>query len=118
MKKIFKDNLWIFLCFILLLGFARFIYSKSFKEAQSIVTPLNIAIIVPAAIGLTPGMELNKITALIPILNVSLATKEMLSGSINWNLLSEVYASLIVLAGFSLWFCVKWFNREETIFRN
>ena len=63
-------------------------------------------------------LELNKITALIPILNVSLATKEMLSGSINWILLSEVYASLIVLAGFSLWFCVKWFNREETIFRN
>ena len=94
------------------------IYARSFKEAQSIVTPLNIAIIVPAAIGLTPGMELNKITALIPILNVSLATKEMLSGSINWILLSEVYASLIVLAGFSLWFCVKWFNREETIFRN
>ena len=88
----------------------------SFKEAQSIVTPLNIAIIVPAAIGLTPGMELNKITALIPILNVSLATKEMLSGSINWILLSEVYASLIVLPGFSLWFCVKWFNRKEKIF--
>ena len=94
------------------------IYARSFKEAQSIVTPLNIAIIVPAAIGLTPGMELNKITALIPILNVSLATKEMHSGSINWILLSEVYASLIVLAAFSLWFCVKWFNREETIFRN
>jgi sodium transport system permease protein len=64
-------------------------------------------------------MELNKITALIPILNVSLATKEMLSGSsINWIHLGEVYASLIILAGFSLWFCVKWFNREETIFRN
>ena len=31
------------------------IYARSFKEAQSIVTPLNIAIIVPAAIGLTPG---------------------------------------------------------------
>ena len=95
------------------------LYARSFKEAQSIVSPLSIAIIVPAAIGLTPGMELNKITALIPILNVSLATKEMLSGSsINWIHLGEVYASLIILAGFSLWFCVKWFNREETIFRN
>ena len=95
------------------------LYARSFKEAQSIVSPLSIAIIVPAAIGLTPGMELNKITALIPILNVSLATKEMLAGSsINWIHLGEVYASLIILAGFSLWFCVKWFNREETIFRN
>ena len=95
------------------------LYARSFKEAQSIVSPLSIAIIVPAAIGLTPGIKLNEITALIPIVNVSLATKEMLSGSsINWIHLGEVYASLIILAGFSLWFCVKWFNREETIFRN
>ena len=95
------------------------LYARSFKEAQSIVSPLSIAIIVPAAIGLTPGIKLNEITALIPIVNVSLATKEMLSGSsINWIHLGEVYASLIILAGFSLWFCVKWFNREEIIFRN
>ena len=49
------------------------IYARSFKEAQSIITPLNIAIIVPAIIGLLPGIELNARTALIPILNVSLA---------------------------------------------
>ena len=36
MKKILKNNLWIFLCFILLLGFARFIYSTSFKENVSL----------------------------------------------------------------------------------
>jgi len=93
------------------------IYARSFKEAQSIVTPLNIVIIIPAAIGMMPGMELNTITALVPILNVSLATKEMLSGSIDWFLLTEVYVSLFVLAGLSLWFCVKWFNREDIIFR-
>ena len=93
------------------------IYARSFKEAQSIVTPLNIVIIIPAAIGMMPGMELNTITALVPILNVSLATKEMLSGSTDWFLLTEVYVSLFVLAGLSLWFCVKWFNREDIIFR-
>ena len=74
-------------------------------------------IIIPAAIGMMPGMVLNTITALVPILNVSLATKELLSGSTVWFLLTEVYSSLFVLAGLSLWFCVKWFNREDIIFR-
>ncbi|NQT96563.1 MAG: ABC transporter permease [Candidatus Marinimicrobia bacterium] len=94
------------------------IYAKSFKEAQSIVTPLSIAIIFPAVIGTLPGIELNLVTALVPILNVSLATKDMLAGTINPVYLMEVYISLALLAGLSLWVCVKMFDREETLFRS
>ena len=93
------------------------IYAKTFKEAQSIITPFNIAIIFPALIGTLPGIELNYKTALIPITNVALATKDVLAGSIEPILLAEVYLSLFILAGLSLWFCVKWFHREETLFR-
>lgn len=93
------------------------IYAKTFKEAQSIITPFNIAIIFPALIGTVPGIELNYKTALIPITNVALATKDVLAGSIKPILLAEVYLSLFILAGLSLWFCVKWFHREETLFR-
>lgn len=94
------------------------IYARSFKEAQSIITPMNIAIIFPAVIGTLPGIELNAKTALVPILNVSLATKEMLAGTVNPLYLTEVYASLFLLAGLSIFWCVKWFNREETLFRS
>ncbi|MCH7573766.1 MAG: ABC transporter permease [Candidatus Marinimicrobia bacterium] len=94
------------------------IYARSFKEAQSIITPLNIAIIFPAMIGLLPGIELNATTALVPILNVALATKDLLAGSINPFYLAEVYVSLLVLAGVSIWGCVIWFNREATLFRS
>ncbi|MBL7014360.1 MAG: ABC transporter permease [Candidatus Marinimicrobia bacterium] len=94
------------------------IYAKSFKEAQSIVAPLNIIIIFPAIIGTLPGIELNHTTALIPVLNVSLAAKDLVAGIIDPILMAEVYGSLFFLAGLSIWFCVKWFNREETIFRN
>ena len=100
----------------LLLGLS--IYAKSFKEAQSIVGPLNIAIIFPALIGTLPGIELNAITSLIPILNVSLASKDIIAGTINPWYMVEVYLSLIVLAGLAIVWCVNWFNRESTIFRN
>lgn len=93
------------------------IFARSFKEAQSIMTPLNIVIIVPAALGLLPGVELDAVTAFIPVLNISLATKDILSGTITLPLLLEVYASLIALAGLSLYGCAKWFERENTIFR-
>lgn len=93
------------------------IFAKSFKEAQSTVTPLMIFIIVPAFIGLMPGVELDARTALIPILNVSLATKLIIAGTIPPALLAEVYASLIVFAAASLWVCQWIFGREGTVFR-
>jgi sodium transport system permease protein len=93
------------------------IFAKSFKEAQSTITPLMIFIIVPAFIGLMPGMTLNATTALIPILNVSLATKLIIAGTISPGLLAEVYASLIALAALSMWVCTWIFGREGTVFR-
>jgi sodium transport system permease protein len=94
------------------------IYARSFKEAQSMVAPLNIVIIFPALIGAMPGMELNAVTALVPVLNVSLAAKDVVAGTVDLFYMVEVYCSLFLLAGLSIWFCVKWFNREETIFRS
>jgi sodium transport system permease protein len=93
------------------------IYSKSFKEAQSSLTPVSIVIIVPVALGLLPGMELNMTTAFIPILNVSLATKDVIAGTINPVHLVVSYTSLVLLATASMAFAVMWFNREETLFR-
>jgi sodium transport system permease protein len=93
------------------------IYAKSYKEAQSMISPLMIVVILPVMIGLFPGVALDPVTALIPVLNVSLATKEIIAGTIKTGLLLEVYASLLVLAGLSLFGCARWFEREETIFR-
>ena len=91
--------------------------ARSFKEAQSLISPLNVAIIVPAAIGLMPGIEMTYVTAVIPVLNVSLATKEILAGTIQTPHLIAVYVSLIGLALLSLYGSVWWFKRESTIFR-
>ena len=93
------------------------IYAKSFKEAQSIMTPLNLVVILPAILGMLPGIKLTVGTAMIPILNVCLATKDIISGTIQPGLLVVVYLSLFVLAALSLLFCTRWFNREDVIFR-
>ncbi len=57
------------------------IFAKSFKEAQAYFAPFNILIILPAFVSAIPGVELNRGLALVPIVNVSLAIKETLSGT-------------------------------------
>ncbi|NOZ08744.1 MAG: ABC transporter permease [FCB group bacterium] len=94
------------------------IYARTFKEAQSIVGPLNVIIILPALIGLIPGIELNYLTAMIPIVNISLATKEVIAGTITPGLLTEVYLSLTALAALGILLASRWFNKEQVIFRN
>lgn len=94
------------------------IFAKSFKEAQSLISPMTFVVILPVVVGLLPGVDLNAQTALIPILNISLATKDIMAGTIQPGLLAEVYLSLIVLAGLSLFMCAKVFDRESAIFRS
>lgn len=93
-------------------------FAKSFKEAQSLITPFMFVVIVPAAIGLIPGIKLNLKTALIPILNVSLATKEIIAGTIEYSLLAATVGSLIVLALISLSVTARFMSNENIIFRN
>ncbi len=92
--------------------------ARSFKEAQSLVTPLNIAVIIPAAIGMVPGVTMNFTTAVIPVLNVSLATREIIAGTMKTGNLVAVYVSLSAFAVLSLWGSALWFKRESTIFRS
>jgi sodium transport system permease protein len=93
------------------------LFAKSYKEAQSYVSPLIVVVILPAAIGLMPGVELNWQLALVPVLNLSLVTKEMVSGTFNWGLIGLIFASSWVYAAAALAWCVRLFNREEVLFR-
>lgn len=91
--------------------------AKSFKEAQSYISPLIIAVILPAVVGMLPGVELNAKLALIPVLNLSLVCKEMVSGVFQWQHIALIFGSSCVYAGAALAFCVWMFRREDVLFR-
>jgi sodium transport system permease protein len=93
-------------------------YAKSYKEAQSFISPMMIIIILPTVIGLMPGIELNVKTALIPITNISLAAKDIISGTINYPLYGLVLASLLFYAGISVLVAVNWFKKETNILKS
>lgn len=93
------------------------LFAKSYKEAQSYAGPMILLAIIPAVFGMLPGIELSAKTALIPILNLSLVCKEMLSGTWNWNYIALIFGSSCLYAIIALVACVKMFNREDVMFR-
>ncbi|MFI5171189.1 MAG: ABC transporter permease subunit [Chitinophagales bacterium] len=93
------------------------IYAKSFKEAQSMITPLMIFIVFPSIFGMLPGVVLDYKTALIPILNVSLGAKQIISGNIEIGPLIVTYIALFTYAAIALFVSVRFFNNEKNIIR-
>lgn len=94
------------------------LFAKSYKEAQSYVGPMVFVIVMPAVIGMLPGIDLNARLAVVPILNLSLVCKEMLSGVWHWNYISLIFGSSCVYAAIALWLAVRMFSRESVIFRS
>ncbi len=93
------------------------LFAKSYKEAQSYVAPMMIVVIMPAMVGMLPGIDLNLQLALVPILNLSLVCKEMLSGVWNWHYIALILGSTALYAAGALALAVKMFKREGVIFR-
>lgn len=91
------------------------IYAKSFKEAQSIITPLNIVMVLPAMAGFFPGIELNLNTAFIPVVNVVLATKELVAGTLSWAYFAGVFSVMCLLATLAIGLSYKQFDKEANI---
>lgn len=91
------------------------IYAKSFKEAQSIITPLNIVMVLPAMIGLFPGIELNMTTACVPVINVVLATKEMIAGTLDPVLMTISFTVMLLLAVIAVLISYRHFDKETNV---
>ncbi|XOV68518.1 MAG: ABC transporter permease [Fluviicola sp.] len=91
------------------------VYAKSFKEAQSIITPLNIVMVLPAMVGFFPGIELNAITAAIPVVNIVLATKELIAGTLDFSLLLISFGVMVSLAVVAVTVSYKRFDKETNV---
>lgn len=89
--------------------------AKSFKEAQSIISPLNLLIILPAMVGFFPGVELNEVTALIPVVNIVLATKELIAGTLQWHLVAMAFGVMVLLAVIAILFSYRKFENENNV---
>ena len=93
------------------------LFAKSFREAQTYVSPLTIVVVMLAVVSMLPGIELNAKLALLPIVNTSLVSKEIVTGTYHWKYIVLIFASSCVYAALALGAAVKLFQREDVLFR-
>jgi sodium transport system permease protein len=94
------------------------LFAKSHKEAQSYIAPLMFLVVIPAISAMLPGVELTPKLAVVPLLNVSLLCKELITGEYHWNYIILIFVSTCVYAAGALYLAVKMFQRESVLFRS
>jgi sodium transport system permease protein len=93
------------------------LFAKSYKEAQSYVSPLMFVVILPAMVSFIPGIELNWGLAFVPIVNISLAAREVLLGTFRWEFIGLIFVSTFIYASFSIFVTKRLFEKENVLFR-
>lgn len=93
------------------------LFAKSYKEAQSYLTPVMMAAVFPVIAGMLPGMQLTPALAVIPLFNVCQLMKEIFLGDYNRLSLVITIASNIVYAAAAFGFAVRVFKSEGVLFR-
>ncbi len=92
--------------------------ARTYKEGQSLLTPLYTVIILPAMVSLLPGTEISPTLAAIPIVNVSLLIKEYMMGHYLWTETAIAFGSTSLLAALALSWATSQFKQESVIFRH
>jgi sodium transport system permease protein len=89
----------------------------NYREAQSYLSPLMLVALLPALAALLPGLDINMKLAWIPILNVCLVSREILSGAFHWGIIGIVFISSCVYAAAALAAAIRVFKSETVLFR-
>lgn len=94
-------------------------YARSFKEAQTYMSFLIFAAMIPgyATMFMQPN-DIQTFMFVLPVLNTIAAFKMILGGLMNYvNLLLALGTSVLYVAG-TLWLAARLFNKEKVLFRS
>ncbi len=93
------------------------LFAKSFKEAQSYLTPLVLAAVFPLMAGMLPGLHLTPALALVPLFNVCQLIKEIFLGEYSHESFAVTVASNALYAALAFFAAVQIFKNERVLFR-
>ena len=91
-------------------------FAKSFKDAQNYITPVMFLVLIPSYVSMIPNMKLDSTTAIIPVVNISLLIKSVLSFNSNIGLIAMVFMSNFTFVILAVILLSKIFNSEEILF--
>ena len=122
----FNTNM-ILLSMLIIVAFSMFISgltiaiaskSKTFKEAQSALTPLNFIAFFPGMIAYFANVSSSVVLAMIPFLNYSLIFTDVANNKVNVLEISIMLISTIILTSIILSIIIKQYKSEKVLFSN
>jgi sodium transport system permease protein len=91
------------------------VFAKDFKEGQSFLTPVYMALSLPAMVTMLPTIELNAWTTFVPIINIALVIKALLMGEARTDLVFLALVASTTYAALALALAVRVFQREQVL---
>jgi sodium transport system permease protein len=90
-------------------------FSKTYKEAQSALTPLSMLVMVPMFLNVL-GIDMNPVLSLIPIVNHTLLINDIFCDNINILNISIMFISTIVYVIIIIKFITHLYKSEKILF--
>ena len=115
----------VIITFLCVLTFAMFasavclsacIFARSFKEAQNYTTPVMLVFMVCGMAGMIPQLTLNSVTALIPVVNISLLITEIFSFRFEISRIAMVLISNLAYTAVAVVIMGRLFSSESILF--
>lgn len=90
--------------------------SKTFKEAQSALTPLTFLAMFPGLIAFMVGIPTTRAYSIIPFLNFSMIFSDVSAGNMNIINIALMIISTIVYISIIIWYIIKEYKSEKVLF--
>jgi sodium transport system permease protein len=95
------------------------LYARTFQEAQSFLTPMQLILIVPMLfLQFADFLKIQDWFFAIPLFNVMLALDTLVKGASSAPQLALTWISTLIYAGLALYMAYRNFGREGVLFRN
>ncbi len=90
-------------------------FARDFKDAQNLLTPVYLPVMLLSMLTSLPSMELTPATSLVPVFNVALLIKAIYIGDVSADLVLYTLGSSTLFAALALIFAARVFEREDIL---
>ena len=91
------------------------VLARSFREAQSLLTPFLLILLFPAGYAAVPSVHLTTTMQFVPIANFALLFKDLMTSSVSPQSIVMVLLSTTVYACAALYVAARIFRREDVV---
>ena len=106
----------VFALFVSAICLCTSVFAKSFKEANNYNTPIMLIFMFGGYAGMIPDLELTKITATMPIINVTLMIEQLFNLKYDYPLFGVVLLTNIAYSLLAIWVLGRIYNSEAVLF--